>query len=77
MNKILFFAALKEVIGEDSLEMDLNGKTVKEAKSILQEEFPALPLAVAMTAINEEFAFDEDVIKKEDIIAFIPPVSGG
>lgn len=77
MNKVLFFAALKEVIGEDFLQMDLNGKTVGEAKSILQEKFPALSLDVAMTAINEEFAFDEDVIEKEDIIAFIPPVSGG
>ncbi|PKG22562.1 molybdopterin converting factor subunit 1 [Niallia nealsonii] len=77
MNKVLFFAALKEVIGEDSLQMDLNGKTVGEAKSILQDKFPALPLEVAMTAINEEFAFDEDIIKKEDSIAFIPPVSGG
>jgi len=77
MNKILFFAGLKEVIGEDFLQRELNGKTVGEAKSILQEEFPALSLDIAMTAINEEYAFDEDVIKKEDVIAFIPPVSGG
>jgi molybdopterin synthase sulfur carrier subunit len=30
-----------------------------------------------MTAINEEFALEDDVITKEDVIAFIPPVSGG
>jgi molybdopterin synthase sulfur carrier subunit len=30
-----------------------------------------------MAAINEEFAPNEEVIQEGDVIAFIPPVSGG
>jgi len=30
-----------------------------------------------LTAINEEFAIDEDIVKDGDTVAFIPPVSGG
>ena len=30
-----------------------------------------------MTAVNEEFAQDDEVIQAGDEIAFIPPVSGG
>ncbi|WP_445488956.1 molybdopterin converting factor subunit 1 [Niallia sp. 03133] len=77
MNKVLFFAALKDVVGKESLQVEASGKTVSEIKALLQNDFPALPLDVAMTAINEEFALDDDIIAKEDVIAFIPPVSGG
>lgn len=30
-----------------------------------------------MAAVNEEFAGDEDVLNDGDVVAFIPPVSGG
>jgi sulfur-carrier protein len=30
-----------------------------------------------MTAINEEFSANDEMIKEGDTIAFIPPVSGG
>ena len=30
-----------------------------------------------MIAVNEEYALDEQVINKGDVIALIPPVSGG
>ncbi|MGG0737415.1 MoaD/ThiS family protein [Niallia taxi] len=77
MNKLLFFAGLKEIINADYLEMDLTGKTVREAKAELLTTYNDLPLNSVMTAINEEFALDDDIIEKNDIIAFIPPVSGG
>lgn len=77
MNKVLFFAALKDIAGAESVQVEASGKTVSEIKTLLQKDYPALPLDVAMTAINEEFALDDDVIAKEDVIAFIPPVSGG
>ncbi|WP_141430927.1 molybdopterin converting factor subunit 1 [Bacillus sp. 03113] len=77
MNKILFFAHLKETVGEEKLVMDVQGKTVSEVKKILIETYPSIQLNSAMTAINEEFAMDQDVIQESDEIAFIPPVSGG
>ncbi|WP_374049830.1 MoaD/ThiS family protein [Neobacillus sp. PS3-34] len=30
-----------------------------------------------MAAINEEFAGNEELIQDGDVVAFIPPVSGG
>jgi sulfur-carrier protein len=77
MNKILFFAHLKDVAGHESVEWNVVGKTVAELKQQLIEELGFQKLDTVMTAINEEFASDEEVIAEGDTIAFIPPVSGG
>jgi sulfur-carrier protein len=77
MNKILFFAHLRDVVGEESLSFDAASKTVAQLKGLLTEKYDAMNLDHVMTAINEEFASDEDVVQEGDLIAFIPPVSGG
>lgn len=77
MNKILFFAHLRDVMGKDFVCLELSGKTIAEVKEILVETYPALKLDSGMAAINEEFARNEDIINAQDEIAFIPPVSGG
>lgn len=76
MNKVLFFAHLRDAVGEESVSVDLTGKTVAEAKAILCEQH-GVNLETVMTAVNEEFASDEDVLHDGDVVAFIPPVSGG
>jgi molybdopterin synthase sulfur carrier subunit len=30
-----------------------------------------------MVAVNEEYASDDTALKDQDIVAFLPPVSGG
>ena len=77
MNKILFFAHLKDAVGEEFIRMDVAGKTVSEVKELLVEKYDLQKLDTAMAAVNEEFASLEDVIQLGDEIAFIPPVSGG
>lgn len=77
MNKILFFAHLKDAVGEEFIRMDVAGKTVSEVKELLVEKYDLQKLDTAMAAVNEEFASLEDVIQPGDEIAFIPPVSGG
>lgn len=77
MNKILFFAHLKDEVGEDFIKVDLSGKTVAEVRAWLTKEYQVQKLDVAMAAINEEFAENDEVIQPGDEIAFIPPVSGG
>lgn len=77
MNKILFFAHLKDAVGEESIRIDVAGKTVAEVKEFLAKEYELQKLDTAMTAVNEELAGDEEVIEQGDEIAFIPPVSGG
>ncbi|GLB59128.1 molybdopterin converting factor subunit 1 [Cytobacillus sp. NCCP-133] len=76
MNKIIFFAHLRDRVGEESVTKDAGGKTIAELKQLLSEEY-ALKLDSVMAALNEEFASDDEVIKDGDTVAFIPPVSGG
>ncbi|MBS4195928.1 molybdopterin converting factor subunit 1 [Lederbergia citri] len=77
MNSILLFAHLKEQAGSDSLALDVTGKTVKDLREYLETEAKLGSMAGIMIAINEEFATDETVINTGDVIALIPPVSGG
>lgn len=76
MIKVLFFAHLRDAVGEESVLVDLTGKTVAEAKTVLSETY-GVNLDSVMTAVNEEFATDDDVLSDGDAVAFIPPVSGG
>jgi len=77
MNKLLFFAHLRDEAGHEAVEIDAAGKTVAELKQMVAEKYGVQKLDTSMTAINEEFASNEEVIKEGDTIAFIPPVSGG
>ncbi|MFB6466293.1 molybdopterin converting factor subunit 1 [Cytobacillus sp. Hz8] len=77
MNKILFFAHLKDIVGKDFILLDLAGKSVAEVKQIISETYKVMNLETVMTAVNEEFASNEEIIRAGDEIAFIPPVSGG
>lgn len=77
MNKILFFAHLRDAVGQESVELDANGKTVAELKQIISEKYESVNLSNVMSAINEEFASNDEVIQEGDTVAFIPPVSGG
>ena len=77
MIKILLFAQLQEDIGQNTLFLEANDWTVKQVKEYLQQQYPQTTLQAVMTAINEDYAFDDDVVKDGDTIAFLPPVSGG
>lgn len=77
MNKILFFAHLRDEAGHESVEIEAAGKTVAELKAIISEKYGVQKLDTSMAAVNEEFASNDEVIKEGDTIAFIPPVSGG
>jgi sulfur-carrier protein len=77
MNKVLFFAHLRDAVGEEFLKIDASGKTVAELKAELARNYNLPKLDSVMTAVNEEFAQDDEVIQDGDEVAFIPPVSGG
>ena len=77
MIKVLFFAHLQEEIGKSEIELDNADMSVKKLKTDLQEKYNLSNMDQVMVAINEEFAVDDDEIKDGDVVAFIPPVSGG
>lgn len=77
MIKLLLFAQLRDQIGKQEIYIDIEGKTVKELKEMLKRSYSLDELDSVMIAINEEFVSDEEIIRTGDIIALIPPVSGG
>ncbi|WP_088103690.1 molybdopterin converting factor subunit 1 [Halalkalibacter urbisdiaboli] len=77
MIRVLLFADLGEIAGQRDLSIELETGTVDQVKAKLQEQYPAMELDQAMVAINEEYAEPDTPVKTGDIVAFIPPVSGG
>ncbi|GEK34035.1 molybdopterin converting factor subunit 1 [Kurthia sibirica] len=77
MIEIFFFAHLQEVMGKQKLSAPLANQCVADVKKWLMIEYPLMSLAQVMSAVNEEFATDDTIVKEGDTIAFIPPISGG
>lgn len=77
MIKVLLFAHLSEEIGKKEIEIDAAGCTVLQFKQKLLAKYPNLPLENVLTAINEEYMSEETKLQDGDVVAFIPPVSGG
>lgn len=78
---VLFFATLKDLAGQPRLTLTLPGDaaTVADVRRQLSEQIPGMAkhLESSIAAVNEEYAFNADVVKAGDKIAFFPPVSGG
>jgi sulfur-carrier protein len=77
MITVLFFAGIREEMGLDQLKIEKKDITVQQLKQHLEREYQLSSLNQAMTAVNESFVTDDEVVKDQDTIAFIPPVSGG
>lgn len=77
MITVLLFAHLQEEAGKDRIELQSDTLTVAELKEKLEESYQLKGLNNVMVAINEEYALNDDQVKKGDTVAFIPPVSGG
>lgn len=77
MGEILFFAEFKEAAGTDKVALQTDGLTVGELKQTIQKDFQLDNLNRAMVAVNEEYAHDDASLQDGDVVAFIPPVSGG
>ncbi|GAE25714.1 molybdopterin converting factor [Halalkalibacter wakoensis JCM 9140] len=77
MIKVLLFAELQDAAGTDQLEVDMVGATINEVKSWLHTQYNLPSLDQTMVAVNESYAEETYVVREGDVIAFIPPVSGG
>lgn len=77
--KTLFFGISTDLVGANSLEMELSeNATVGSFKNQLQQEHPQLTqLNSYAIAVNENYASDDAKLKENDVVAIIPPVSGG
>jgi molybdopterin converting factor subunit 1 len=77
--KILFFGIATELANTSEIEISLPEKaSVKDFKMALQIIFPKLQnLNSYAIAVNESYATDALLLKPDDVLAVIPPVSGG
>ena len=76
---ILLFGISTDLIGEKNIFFSVSpGTTVSEFKILIQEKYPQLSQINSYAiAINESYASNETVLKENDMVAVIPPVSGG
>ena len=76
---VLFFGITTDLIGASQLELELNEKvSIADFKSILVQKYPKLEnINSYAIAVNEEYAEDSVALNEGDVIAVIPPVSGG
>lgn len=79
MIKTLFFGIAKDLIGASELKIDVaENSSVKDFETILKNEFSTLEnLNSYAIAVNEAYANDDLILKTGDVVAIIPPVSGG
>jgi len=77
MISVLFFAELQETSGTEKIMVDIADKTVKDLKQNIQNDYDLKEIEQAMIAVNEEYADDSTILQEGDVVAFIPPVSGG
>lgn len=78
--RLLYFAVLRDIAGTDEAELDLaEGTTANDVWQTLRARHPQLGdyQLPPMTAINEDYATPDAVLRDGDELAFIPPVAGG
>jgi molybdopterin converting factor subunit 1 len=85
--KVLFFASVKEITGLSQCVIDISSslnsteaQTLSYLLQLLTEQFPGLNIArdQISIAINQEYCTSLGVTLKDgDVVALIPPISGG
>jgi molybdopterin synthase sulfur carrier subunit len=79
--KVLYFAAVREIVRCDEEQVDLPPDVTDIASFVgwIAQARPALAshMSSLRVARNEAFASDGELLAEGDVIALIPPVSGG
>ncbi|MDG2193429.1 MAG: molybdopterin converting factor subunit 1 [Polaribacter sp.] len=77
--QLLFFGIVSDVLKTSSLEIELaNTCSVQHLKAQLVAMYPVLKnMDSYAIAVNETYATDTTTLQENDVVAIIPPVSGG
>ncbi|MDM7273890.1 molybdopterin converting factor subunit 1 [Sulfurihydrogenibium azorense] len=77
--EVLYFSQVKDKVGKSSEIVDFNGNTVEDLINYLTKIYPDIRdiLQKSMVAVNENYAEKDSILKENDKVAIIPPVSGG
>jgi len=76
---ILLFGIATDLLNTSSLELEVSENcTVAVFKKEIRATYPPLEnINSYAIAVNEAYASDETILKSNDVVAIIPPVSGG
>ncbi|SFA52574.1 molybdopterin synthase sulfur carrier subunit [Anoxybacillus pushchinoensis] len=77
MIRILLFAHIKEMVGKEEIVLSEQQMSVRQLRERLQHEYHLPIVSSLLIAVNEQFATDDHMIYAGDVVALIPPVSGG
>jgi molybdopterin synthase catalytic subunit len=78
--RVLFFGMLKESAGKASDLIDVpEGSSVRDVLAYFESRIPRLreSLPSLAMAVNQQYAGPETVLREDDEVALLPPVSGG
>ena len=77
--EILLFGILRDVVGENKLSKEFpSDTTIENLRRYLLDAYPDLQQYKNYSiAVNEAYTENTYEIKENDIVALIPPVSGG
>ncbi|MEW6235412.1 MAG: molybdopterin converting factor subunit 1 [Candidatus Omnitrophota bacterium] len=77
--RCLFFASLREKIQTGEMELEMEKGTAKDAADLLRLLHPgaASDFDRLAMALNERYCKPDAELTDGDVLAFIPPVSGG
>ncbi|MBA6156882.1 molybdopterin converting factor subunit 1 [Tenacibaculum sp. S7007] len=75
---VLLFGIATDLAGSSSIKIELPvNSTIASFKEIISQHSQLKNMSTYAVAVNESYATDETIINKNDVIAIIPPVSGG
>ncbi|WP_392565612.1 molybdopterin synthase sulfur carrier subunit [Utexia brackfieldae] len=81
MIKVLFFAQIREMVGQNELNLDKHDLTVAQMIALLASQGDKWSLALTektvLCAVNKTLVAHDWIIKAGDEVAFFPPVTGG
>ena len=76
--RVLPFGVLKESLGSDAFALDLpGGATVADLIARLGVQAPAIASLGIAVSVNAEYADRNQVLRENDEVGLLPPVSGG
>ncbi|MHB1922098.1 MAG: MoaD/ThiS family protein [Chitinophagaceae bacterium] len=79
VTQVLGFGIVREIFKGPGAWVELTPLcTTEDLRELLEKQFPALKnLASYMIAVNQHYAYPQDILNPGDEIAIIPPVCGG
>ncbi|MAD98206.1 MAG: molybdopterin synthase sulfur carrier subunit [Flavobacteriaceae bacterium] len=77
--QVLFFGVTTDLMKLSEMTLEVNvGLSINDFRKLLHEKYPQLEnLSSYAIALNEEYTSGDESLSEGDVVAVIPPVSGG